>query len=124
MSEFKSLRACLFEGFVDAGVRDPQDPDLIWAMQEGIARLNEYRREWRAIRARKAHTCIRGCAIHPQEIYFLQAWALGRDSDLKFCAACMAMILFYREVDQLPPAGFTHWAVDQAQPVREDFVLD
>jgi hypothetical protein len=32
MSEFKSLRACLFEGFVDAGVRDPQDPDLIWAM--------------------------------------------------------------------------------------------
>ncbi|CAG1020754.1 hypothetical protein MTYM_00500 [Methylococcales bacterium] len=60
MSELKSLRACLFEGFVDAGVRDPQDPDLIWAMHEGIARLNDYRREWRSIKVRTDHMCIRG----------------------------------------------------------------
>ncbi|CAG1020755.1 hypothetical protein MTYM_00501 [Methylococcales bacterium] len=58
-------------------------------------------------------------------MYFLQAWALGRDSDSKFCAAPkVAMILFYREVDQLQAAKFTHWAMDQGKPVRMNSALD
>ena len=49
---------------------------------------------WKITKANKEHECTRGCAIKAGEHYF--------DSDMKVCARCMAMILFFNNVEALP----------------------
>ena len=74
------------------------------------ALLDPLQWQWRGVDARKDHICVRGCAIKDGDEYFQKRHGYGGwGSDLKFCAACTAMILYCRDVDKLPPAYFTHW---------------
>jgi len=76
--------------------------------------------QWRGVDARKDHTCVRGCAIKDGDVYFQKRHGYGGwGSELKFCAACTAMILYCRDVDDLPPAYFTHWDSEKKKPVHK-----
>jgi hypothetical protein len=96
----------------------------MWALLEGLRRLKTLDPSWRRIDARKNHECDRGCTIKAGSIYF--HWALGAwtwNDESKFCASCMAMILYFKEVYLLPPCSYTHWDLEKQQPVdmtRED----
>jgi hypothetical protein len=122
MPELMSLRLCLQEAFLDPEA-SPQDDRLRWAIEEGLRRIDPMQAQWRGVDARKDHICVRGCAIKEGDEYFQKRHGAygGWGNDLKFCAACTAMILYCRDVDQLPPTYFTHWNSEKKQPVN---VLD
>ena len=59
-------------------------------------------------------------AIKDGDVYFQKRHGYGGwGSELKFCAACTAMILYCRDVDDLPPAYFTHWDSEKKKPVHK-----
>lgn len=118
MPELMTLRSCLHEAFLNSWV-SPQDDRQRWAIEEGLRWIDPLQVQWRSVDARKAHTCVRGCAIKDGEVYFQKRHGYGGwGSDLKFCAACTAMILYCRDVDRLPPTYFTHWDTAQQKPVN------
>src|SRR3972149_1508007 len=115
MSESKGLHECLFECFAYTDFRNPQDAERLWAIREGIGRVNQHRVEWRAVTARKDHECMRGCAIKRNETYFQYALSgVSWGGEWKFCAACMAMILYFKGVEHMPPVFDTRSVVSHA----------
>lgn len=64
---------------------------------------------WSEVRAQKAHACERGCEIRAGEHYFKYLLGMGWGNDLKFCIRCVAMILYFADVDKLPAVFDTHW---------------
>lgn len=114
-----SLEDCLFLAFVNAEFCNPQDRSRMWAILEGLERLKTLDSSWRSVDARKIHKCVRGCTIPAESTYF--HWALGGgawNDRLKICAGCMAMILYYKEVQHLPHCSYTHWDTETQQPVK------
>jgi hypothetical protein len=108
----------LHEAFLNQWV-SPQEGSRLWAIEEGLRRIDPLQLQWRGVDARKNHICVRGCAIKDGDEYFQKRHGYGGwGSDLKFCAACTAMILYCRDVDALPSAYFTHWDTEQQQPVE------
>jgi hypothetical protein len=119
MRKFFSLEDCLYLAFAGVKFYDPQDPSRMWAILEGLERLKTLDSSWRSVDARKIHNCVRGCTIPAESTYF--HWALGGgawDDRLKICASCMAMILFYKEVQHLPCCLYTHWDTEMQKPVK------
>jgi len=53
-----SLRECLFAAFADFGYSDPQAPRQLWAIREGLRRIDPDRYWWQEVRARKEHDCM------------------------------------------------------------------
>ena len=99
MRMMDSLEECLFRAFANTEYCDPQERSTMWAILEGLMRLKTLDYSWRSVDARKNHECIRGCTIKAGSIYFhraLGAWTWNDES--KFCASCMAMILYFKEV--------------------------
>ena len=124
MRKTDSLSECLFRGFANTEYSDPQERSTMWAILEGLMRLKTLDYSWHRVDARKNHECVRGCTIKAGSIYF--HWALGAwnwNDERKFCASCMAMILYFKEVHLLPHCSYTHWDFKNKQPVnlsRED----
>jgi len=70
---------------------------------------------WRMRRANKEHRCARGCSIKASEYYFIES---GEDTDgLKMCAKCMAMVLFFKNMDRLPGYRYSAWDPGHEEPV-------
>lgn len=115
--QYISLQECLFSVFVNSAYNDAQEYRRLWAIHEGLRRIEHAYGEWRNVKARKQHKCMRGCPINEGDIYFHHAIGVGWGDVWKFCAGCMAMILYFKEVDQLPPVHSTHWDVAQEKPV-------
>lgn len=113
---YLSLDECLQRAFLNPDYVDPMAERQIWAVIEGVNRLNPY--EWAITDARKKHECIRGCEIKANGIYFKRAIGRGWGSDWKICAGCMAMILHFKEVDKLPTYMFSHWDFEAEKPVN------
>jgi hypothetical protein len=90
----------------------------MWAILEGMQRIDPVSHSWRSVNARKDHKCIRGCHIKDGNIYFKRMIGAGWGDDWKFCAGCMAMILYFMEVDKMPVYSNTHWDVVAKEPVR------
>lgn len=112
------FKECLFEAFIDNEMYNPQSKQRIWAIYEGLCRIDSAHTQWSVIdSARKSHDCIRGHLIKVGDTYFhyqvFGAWG----SDWKLCAGCMAMILYFQEVDKLKPYMFTHWGIENNQPI-------
>jgi hypothetical protein len=112
-----SLRECLFSAFANPGYYDPQAPHQLWAIREGLRRIDPHGYGWREVQARKEHDCMRGHTIRPGEVYFHHLVGGGWGSEWKFCAGCVAMILHFREADKLPTQWFTHWDRQAERPV-------
>lgn len=114
MPQYLTLKECLFDVFANEKWCNPQDERYQWAVQEGIRRLNPFK--WSSPQARKEHECIRGHAIKTGDTYYKRIIA-GWGRDWKFCTSCMAMVLYFMDVDKLPPEMFTHWDVEAQTPV-------
>ena len=116
----KTLDESLFEAFTYPYC-DPQSESITWAIVEGIRRLQELGgndRRWEMVsKARKEHECARGCQIEQGEAYYKYRLGAGFGDELKFCAGCMAMILYYKQVQNLPLYMDTHWDVENAEAV-------
>lgn len=118
MNKYFNLRDCLYLAFVFTKFCDPQDRSCMWAILEGLERLKILDSSWRSVTAYKDHKCVRGCTILEGNTYF--HWALGGgawNDRLKICAGCMAMILHYKNVDQLPPCLYSHWDIENQKSV-------
>lgn len=103
--------------------RNPQDDSQIWAIREGIRRLQRVpssEHQWRGIRSRKEHECIRGCKIHEREVYYRETYPLFSDDGPPLCAGCMAMILYYQQVYHLPVVAWSHWDNEEETAVWRD----
>ncbi len=111
------IRRCLFDAFANADVCDPQKPRQMWAIIEGMRRIDLTGFTWSDPRADKEHTCVRGRTIKSDQTYFKLATGGGWGSEPKFCAGCMAMILYFKEVDKLPPDTNAYWDSQANQPV-------
>jgi hypothetical protein len=112
------ISECLFHAFANPDYSDPQDEQQMWAIREGVKRIDRYSREWHKVRARKEHECERGCKIRKRDTYFSFSTGPGWGTELKFCAGCTAMILYFREVEKLPPYVYSHWDRETKKPVR------
>ena len=99
------LRTILFEAFANPDFYNAQDPSIFWAIDEGHNRHPTFR-YFNTPTARKEHQCIRGCHIHVGDIYFRES---APSSTMKICAGCMAMILYYLEVWNLPAVQYDYW---------------
>jgi hypothetical protein len=116
----RAIRECLFYAFADY-YHDSQDQEQMWAIREGMDRLQESSpamRNWRETQARKDHGCERGCPIKKGDTYFRYILGPGWGHHLNICAGCMAMILYFAEVDKLPPHISTHWDFADQRPIR------
>ena len=98
----------------------------MWAIQKGVRRAYSGYNRWRPTDARKDHECIRGCEIKRGDVYFKMDLGGGWGNDLKACAGCMAMILYFQGAYELTRHGFyTHWSFEEDAPVRvEDATKD
>ena len=70
---------------------------------------------WEIRRANKDHECVRGCSIKSSEQYFKSD---GSSVGLKMCARCMAMVLFFKNVDELKPCHYLGWDGRRSAPKR------
>ena len=118
MTQYLTLQRCLFDAFANPDYSDPQDKAQMWAIVEGMRRIDPHSYEWRSVTARKDHECIRECHIAKRSTYFKRMIGAGWGSDWKFCASCMAMILYFKEVDKMPPHLYTHWDIASQRPVH------
>jgi hypothetical protein len=122
----RDLRGCLFDAFVDPHYRDPQGQELMWAIREGLARFKLPMgplSNWSETKARKDHECVRGCTIKVGDTYFRYITGPAWGDHLSICADCMAMILYFAEVDKLPPYMSTHWDFATQQPILKEPIL-
>ena len=113
---YKSAQECLWSAFANY---DPQEPQLFWAIRECVRRIKKYDGQmWREVSARKKHRCERGCKIKPGDSYFQYPTGGGGWGDnLKVCAGCLAMILYFQRTFLLPPHFHSHWDWDNKEPV-------
>lgn len=112
----ETISSCLFDAFANQYLpegnpfrRNPQDERFMWAIQEGIRRIDRYLVNWSAHQANKNHECIRGCQIKIGDMYFHSSYGSSFTDYLKLCAGCMAMLLYFMDVEKLPPYLYTHW---------------
>ena len=117
MKKLISLDDCLFESFANR-YRDPQDKRHVWAIWEGLGRAYSEPR-LRPVDARKDHKCVRGCPIAIGDIYFREEGDTSWDGFARLCLPCVAMILYYRGVSDLPIRSNSHWDTSTQAPVRE-----
>ena len=118
----QSIRAIdeiLFDMFANESMLKIQEYKYLWVIYEGIRRLDPNGFTWKTVTARKEHECIRGHIIKAGDIYCQHAVA-GWGSDWKFCLGCMAMVLYFGKVNEMPPQMFTHWDYEKKRPVRVD----
>jgi len=108
------IKECLFDAFANSTFYNAQDERQMWAIREGIERIDRYNVEWRSVTAKKEKECLRNCKISCNDIYFAR-----RISGGKFCAGCTAMILYLRDVHKLPPVTATHWNTAVGRPIHQ-----
>jgi hypothetical protein len=115
-----SLGDCLFNAFTNKQSNNPQEYSLYWAIYEGMRRIDPYPTQWSSPKAQKEHECVRGCKIKDGEMYFKYQTGYGYGSAIKFCAGCMAMVLYYMDVERMTPYMYTHWDTVEMRPVKVD----
>lgn len=115
MTMLSTLDDCLWHA-LQSGRACARDPKMIWATTEGVRRIDRDHVDWRPTHANKQHKCARGCEITPGDLYF----RYGRGPDwglhLKVCVGCVAMLLYFLRVADLPPYCDTHWDLEEGGP--------
>lgn len=124
------LESVLFSIFTDSPYSNFRLPEHMWAVVEALNRVMlstkpleaQLWREgdgwlfWRIRKANKDHECARGgCNIKNGEFYFIHS---GDDSTdgMKLCARCMALVLYFRNVEKLKPYHFIGWDYEHCEP--------
>jgi hypothetical protein len=102
-----SLEDAHFSLFANPDFVEPQTDRYLWAVHEGMRRLNPFGYVWQDVTAYKKHECIRGHRIKTGDVYFAEG-RVGYGNTVKLCAGCMAMFLYYRDLENLPAQLFTH----------------
>lgn len=115
--KIKSLRDTLFDIFANEYMCDAQKAENLWAVREGVRRIDNVGLLWKVTTARKEHECIRGHIIKHGDAYCEHNMG-GFGNNWKFCAGCMSMLLYFWKVEDLPAYMFTHWDWEQQCPVQ------
>jgi hypothetical protein len=63
MPQYLRLSDCSWNAFANSEDYPPQAPEQLWAIREGLARIDPMRIEWHEVKANKDHVCTWGCAI-------------------------------------------------------------
>jgi hypothetical protein len=71
---------------------------------------------WTIRKANKDHECSRGCAIRAGDFYFIHSG--GGSDGMKMCARCMAMVLYFKNVDGLSAYRYSGWDWEHQEPAR------
>jgi hypothetical protein len=89
--------------------------EVLWAIREGIRRIDPNCNDWREVRANKAHECVRECRTERYTSYSTDDVITCQG--LRICAGCMAMVLYFKKAYHLPPEIYTHWDYAEHKPV-------
>jgi len=71
---------------------------------------------WGIRKANEDHECSRGCPISAGDFYFI--WTGQQSDGMKMCAKCMAMVLYFKHVDNLPAYRYSAWDWKRQEPLR------
>ena len=114
MTTLFTLDDCLWHIFQDRRV-DTRDPQILWATTEGVRRIDRDHVAWKPTHANKQHECTRACEIRPGDLYFRYGRGPDWGNHLKVCVGCVAMLLYFLRVAELPPYSNTHWDLEQGE---------
>ena len=111
----QSMKETLSDAFARSDIWNPQEYIFFWAIEEGLNRVPKLRDSYRFIRtASKEYKCVRNCAIHPGDKYF--AAKNSKHTGKKLCVSCMAMILYFLEVWDMPTYLHDYWDNEKHRP--------
>lgn len=114
-----SISESLFNAFANAEYYSPQADSQLWAIIEGIRRVDPNLSIWQPGIAYKDEKCVTGCKIKKDETYFLYQVDYSRRNKIKFCAQCTAMILYFLKVEYLHYHKYTHWDTSSNRPINK-----
>jgi hypothetical protein len=123
-SEGRSIQETLWDMFVRDDFRDPQDRQYIWATYEGLKRIDPLQYRFKETKAQKDHECERGCLIKNGDKYYQHIVGAAWGSELKLCAGCMAMILYFLDMEKYRPYIYTHWHFGKQEPIKLQEAVD
>jgi hypothetical protein len=63
---------------------------------------------------------LRGHKIRQGDRFIKYNEGRGWGNGLDLCLGCISMILYFKEVDELPPIAYTYWDFDESKPVYEN----
>lgn len=116
--DLQSFSDSLWEAFINDEQYNAQAEERIWAVFEGFQRKYRYDCSWSTVScARKEHRCVRGHVIKPGDKYFERIAGGCWGGGWKLCAGCMAMHLYFSDVDKLTPYMATHWDFQKEETV-------
>lgn len=104
----------LFNAFANSNDYNVQKREYFWAVEEGFHRVKEFEYSFNISHAQKEHKCMRNCKIQVGDKFFspMRNWSGGG----KLCANCMAMILYYLKVGNLPVFEYDYWDDEKKEP--------
>ena len=102
----RKFRHLIYNAFANPLFYYAQSVEVLWAIKEGVKRVPQLRSEFTSPKAIKNYQCMRGCEIKKDEEYFLSSEEQDND---KVCAPCMAMVLYFYRVWELPVFQYDYW---------------
>lgn len=102
----EKLMETLSNAFISPDLSNPQEYATFWAIEEGFNRTSDLKNDYRVSTAKKQHKCVRKCDINRGDRYFAATYSWA---GIKLCVSCMAMILYFRKVWNLPAYKYDSW---------------
>lgn len=103
----------LSNAFISPNIRNVQEYIIFWAIEEGFNRTTNLKEDYRITTANKQHKCVRNCEIEVGDKYFSATYSWH---GIKLCASCMAMILHFSKVWNLPTYMHDYWDEEKNSP--------
>jgi len=107
------MKETLADAFAKSDIWNAQEYIFFWAIEEGLDRVPSLRNAYRLSQASKEYKCVRNCVINAGDDYFL---AKNKPAGKRLCVSCMAMILYFLEVWELPTYLHDYWDDEKNTP--------
>jgi len=107
------MKETLADAFAKSDIWNAQEYIFFWAIEEGFNRVPDLRNTYNISQATKDYKCVRNCAINDGDQYFL---AKNKQAGKKLCVSCMAMILYFLKVWDLPIHLYDYWDDEKLEP--------
>ncbi len=109
----QKMKETLADAFAKSELWNAQEYITFWAIKEGVNRVSDLRKNYQISHATKTYKCARGCSINIEDQYFA---AKNKQAGKKLCVSCMAMILYFLKVWDLPTYQYDYWDDEKRRP--------
>ncbi len=118
----KKFRDLIYNAFANLFYFNTQAAEVIWAIEEGVSRVPQLRATFTSPKATKDRKCMRGCEIKKGDEYFISSENTSPEklTPDKVCASCMAMVLYFHHVWELPVFQYDYWDDIRQRPHSDE----